>query len=208
MRCSASIIKDVELRPIERHGTAVLRAYDPLTKVFLFFKNFFLTFDPPRQITWSHLWFLAYLSCINSGLSVLPLLVRLARCAPRAVEPAALTVISPRFPMALLLVRNQRSFTGRPAEPSSRLAELFLLILRAGVCDPGLDHGLAPAFEHVDKERHVLFLFIAACFWGMPYNGESAAGAPVRCADRVGRHRTGLGFASLLNQRDARPVRI
>src|SRR5258706_11680850 len=104
MALFGSIIKYVELSHGIDMGLRGLRHIEPLNESFLKFFPHNLTLF--RQITWSHLWFLAYLFLYTVFL--LPLLVRLARCAPRAVEPAALAVYLPAIPMALLLVATSR----------------------------------------------------------------------------------------------------
>lgn len=53
-------------------------------------------------MTWSHLWFLAYLFIIS--ILLLPLLVRLARRLPSPAVPPAVWVYLPVLPMAALLV--------------------------------------------------------------------------------------------------------
>ena len=55
-----------------------------------------------KLVTWSHLWFLAYLFLIS--IVLLPLLVHLARRAPSNIVPSAVTVYLPALPMVAVLV--------------------------------------------------------------------------------------------------------
>ncbi len=94
-----SIIKYIELshgRDVGFHG---FRLAQPLQSGFFEFFPHNLT--RMNQVTWSHLWFLAYLFLIS--VLLLPVVAHLARSAPRTVVPAAPTVYVPALAMAVLL---------------------------------------------------------------------------------------------------------
>jgi peptidoglycan/LPS O-acetylase OafA/YrhL len=93
------LIKYVELthgRDIGFHG---LWLVPPLQDGFLAFVPRYFT--RMNLLTWSHLWFLAYLFLVS--LLLLPLALRLARAKPRAGVPAAPLVYLPALAFAALL---------------------------------------------------------------------------------------------------------
>jgi len=178
-------------------GLRGLRHIEPLNESFLKFFPHNLTLL--RQITWSHLWFLAYLFLYTVFL--LPLLVRLARCAPRAVEPAALTVYLPAIPMALLLVATNGYWPFLPNLitdwPNCSFYALCFVIGAGITVWPGL-RGTS------EQEAPRLFVFMLLAFAGMDLQRRVRSRTPVRCADRVGRHRSWVGFRiSSQTSRDA-----
>jgi len=191
MALFGSIIKYVELSHGIDMGLRGLLHIEPLNESFLKFFPHNLTLL--RQITWSHLWFLAYLFLYTVFL--LPLLVRLARCAPRAVEPAALTVYLPAIPMALLLVATNGYWPFLPNLitdwPNCSFYALCFVI--------GAGIAVWPGFEaRLSKEAPRLFAFMLLAFAGMIYNGESAAGRLFVALTAWGGIGAGLGFASRL----------
>ena len=95
-----SIIKYVELSHGRDFGLHGFRLTQPLHGGFLdFFPRNLMHIN---ELTWSHLWFLAYLFLIS--LVLLPLLVRLARVVPRTDMPAAPLVYLPALAIAGFLM--------------------------------------------------------------------------------------------------------
>jgi glucans biosynthesis protein C len=189
MALFGSIIKYVELSHGIDMGLRGLQHIKPLNESF--FKFFPHNLTMLRQITWSHLWFLAYLFLYTVFL--LPLLVRLARCAPRAVEPAALTVYLPAIPMALLLVATKGYWPFLPNLitdwPNCSFYALCFVI--------GAGIAVWPGFEaRLSKEAPRLFAFMVLAFAGMTYTGESAAGRLFVALTMWGGIGAGFGFAS------------
>ena len=191
MALFGSIIKYVELSHGIDMGLRGLRHIEPLNESF--FKFFPHNLTLLRQITWSHLWFLAYLFLYTVFL--LPLLVRLARCAPRAVEPAALTVYLPAIPMALLLVATNGYWPFLPnliTDLPNCSFYALCFVIGAGIA-------VWPGFEaRLSKEAPRLFVFMLLAFAGMTYNGESAAGRLFVALTAWGGIAAGFGFASRL----------
>jgi glucans biosynthesis protein C len=94
-----SVIKYIELsngRDIGFHG---FRLTESLQGGF--FEFFPRNLSRMNQLTWSHLWFLAYLFLIS--LLLLPWLTRLSRLAPQIAVPAAPIVYLPALAIAALL---------------------------------------------------------------------------------------------------------
>jgi peptidoglycan/LPS O-acetylase OafA/YrhL len=93
------IIKYVELTHGRDIGLRGMRLVPPLQTSFVeFIPRYFTRMD---LLTWSHLWFLAYLFLIS--LLLLPLALRLARAKPRIDVPAAPLVYLPALAFAALL---------------------------------------------------------------------------------------------------------
>jgi peptidoglycan/LPS O-acetylase OafA/YrhL len=93
------IIKYIELgdgRDIGLHGVRLVAP--PASGFFDFIPRYFTRMN---LLTWSHLWFLAYLLIMSVAL--LPLLSRLARSAPRTAMPAAAIVYLPALAFMALL---------------------------------------------------------------------------------------------------------
>ena len=146
-----------------------------------------------EQITWSHLWFLAYLFLYS--ILLLPFLVRLARYAPRAVEPMALTVYLPAIPMALLLVATNGYWPFLP-----NLITDWPNFSYWALCF-GIGAGIAvwPGFEaRLTKEAPRLLVFMLLAFAGMIYFGDSAGGRLFVALTAWSGTGAGLGFASRL----------
>ena len=95
-----SIIKYVELSHGRDFGLQGFRLTRPLQSGF--FDFFPRNLTHMNELTWSHLWFLAYLFLIS--LVLLPLLVRLARAVPRTDMPAAPLVYLPALAIAGFLM--------------------------------------------------------------------------------------------------------
>jgi len=93
------LIKYIELRHGRDIGLHGLWLVPPLQGGFLEFVPGYFTRS--NLLTWSHLWFLAYLFLIS--ILLLPLLMRLARSARRAAMPAAPIVYLPALVLAALL---------------------------------------------------------------------------------------------------------
>ena len=93
------VIKYIELRHGRDIGFHGLWLVPPLQGGFLEFVPRYFT--RMNLLTWSHLWFLAYLFLVS--ILLLPLLMRLARSAPRTAMPAAPIVYLPALAFAALL---------------------------------------------------------------------------------------------------------
>src|ERR1700736_2784117 len=92
------VIKYIELRHGRDIGFHGLWLVPPLQGGFLEFVPRYFTRS--NLLTWSHLWFLAYLFLIS--ILLLPLLLRVARSAPRAAMPATPIVYLPALVFAAL----------------------------------------------------------------------------------------------------------
>ena len=122
------LIKYIELRHGRDIGFHGLWLVPPLQDGFLAFVPRYFT--RMNLLTWSHLWFLAYLFLVS--LLLLPLALRLAQSKPRADVPAAPLVYLPGLAFAALLA----GFGGYwPFLPNlaHRLDQLRLV--RALLCD-------------------------------------------------------------------------
>lgn len=187
-----AIIKYIELshgRDLGLHG---FRLVDVLQVGFLEFFPRYL--KDVNLLTWSHLWFLAYLFLIS--VLLLPLLVRLARSAPRAAVPAAYAVYLPALPMAALLV----AFNGYwPYFPN--LVTDWNNFGYYALC-VAIGAGIAawPGFEvRLRMEAPRLLALTGIAFAGLVLCGESSAGRMLVgltawCA--VG---AGLGYAARID---------
>jgi glucan biosynthesis protein C len=186
-----SIIKYVELSHGIDMGLRGLRHIEPLSESF--FKFFPHNLTLLRQLTWSHLWFLAYLFLY--AVLLLPLLLRLARYAPRTVEPSALAVYLPAVPMALLLVVTNGYWPFLPNLITDWPNFSFYALCFA------IGAGIAvwPGFEaRLSQEAPRLFVFMLLAFAGMAYSGESATGRVFVALTAWGGIGAGLGYASRL----------
>lgn len=184
-----SIIKYIELshgRDIGLHG---FRLVDALHVAFFDFFPGNLT--KVKLVSWSHLWFLAYLFLIS--LVLLPLLVRLARRVPIAAWPAAPAAYLPAFAMAALLVAFDGYWPFLPnlITDKSNLA-YFALCFAVGA-------GLAtwPGFEmRLRAEAPRLLALMLLAFAGVVLCGESVAGRVFVGFTAWGAIGAGLGFAA------------
>jgi len=189
-----SAIKYIELshgRDIGFHG---FRLAHPLhSGFFAFFPHNLMRIN---QMTWSHLWFLAYLFLIS--MLLLPLAMRLARTIPRIDVPAAPVVYVPALVMAALLA----VFNGYwPYLPNlytdwTNFA-YFALCFALGV-------GLAawPGFEarlHAETPRLVLLTLVA--YAGVVLCGQTMAGRALVALTAWGAIGTALGVAGRIKLR-------
>lgn len=153
------------------------------------FIPYYLTRFP--LLTWSHLWFLAYLLLFS--LLLLPLLKALARRPPRQSEPPAAMVYLPALVLVTLLVvvGGYWPFLPRLIGDWGNLAFYAVCFLIGAITAawPGFETGL---------HRQLLpFLVLAlVCFAGLVHFGDSTAGRI--CAGLASWFGTGalLAFAS------------
>jgi peptidoglycan/LPS O-acetylase OafA/YrhL len=164
-----SIIKYIELS----HGTDLgldgVQSIDPIREGF--FEFFPSNLMEVETITWSHLWFLAYL--LLYSILLLPFLALLARETPRFIEPLALTVYFPVIPMAILLIATNGYWKFLP-----NLVTDWANFSYFALCF-GIGAGIAvwPGFEaRLNKDAARLLVVLAFCFAGMVYFGDSATG--------------------------------
>ena len=184
-----SIIKYIELSQGRDIGFYGLRIIEPLQ--IGFFDFFPRNLSRIKLLTWSHLWFLAYLFLIS--IMLLPLLVRLARIVPSNFVPAAFLVYLPALPMAALLV----AFNGYwPFLPNlitdwTNFAYFALcFVIGAGIA-------AWPGFEiRIRAEAGRLLLLMLLAFIGLILSGESAAGRLFVGLTAWGAAGAGLGFAA------------
>ncbi len=176
-----SVIKYIELRNGRDLGLHGFRLVEALQVGFL---DFF-----PRNLTrmklysWSHLWFLAYLFLIS--LLLLPLLKSLARRAPVADMPTALTVYLPAAVLAGVLAVSGGYWPFFPnlVTDWSNFA-YFALCFALGA-------GLAawPGFElRMRAEAPGFLVLMLLAFAGVILCGEFDDRPRVHRPDRVGRH--------------------
>ncbi|HEY2136080.1 MAG TPA: acyltransferase [Xanthobacteraceae bacterium] len=159
----------------------------------------FFTFFPRNlmrmnQVTWSHLWFLAYLFLIS--LMLLPLLMRLARCAPRTQVAAAPTVFIPALALAALLATLGGYWPYMPnlITDGANLA-YYALCFAFGA-------GIAawPGFEtRLRTEAAWLLAVMVLGFAGVMFCGETTAGRLFVGLTAWGAVGAGLGFAARFN---------
>ena len=186
-----SVIKYIELSHGRDIGAYGLRMVPPLQIGFPEFFALYLTRS--RLLTWSHLWFLAYLFIIS--LVFLPLLTPLARRAPRTDVPAAVIVYLPGLVLAAWLV----AFNGYwPFLPSlykdganfSYFALCFAL--GTGIAAwPGCERRLQP-------EALRLLLLMLVAFAGVILCGESTLGRAFVGLTAWGAVGTALGLSARL----------
>ena len=184
-----SVIKYIELSHGIDLGPWGLRRIEPLHGGFFEFFPHNLTHL--KEVTWSHLWFLAYLFLYS--VLLLPLLVGLARRAPRAAKPTALIAYLPAVPMAMLLVATRGYWPFLPNLitdwPNFSFYALCFVF--------GAEIAAWPGFEACLKnEAPRLLVFMLLAFAGMSYYGESAAGRVFVALTSWGGIAAGLGFAS------------
>ena len=195
-----SIIKYIELndgRDMGFHGFREAESMQGILQIDppIYYFNFFpynLTRMP--LMTWSHLWFLAYLFLIS--MMLLPLLVRLARRVPKTEMPSAFWVYIPVMPMAALLV----TFHGYwPYFPNlimdwtnfSYFALCFAL---------GTGFAAWPGFEaRLRAEAPRLLALMLVGFIGLVLFGESTPGRAFIALIAWGGVGAGFGFMHRLN---------
>ena len=186
-----SVIKYIELRhgrDMGMHGFHLVEALQ-----VGFFDFFPRNLTKLKLVTWSHLWFLAYLFLIS--LLGLPLLRLLARRAPIDAVPTALTVYLPAVAIAALLVATDGywPFVPNLIKDWDNFA-YFALCFAIGA-------GIAawPAFElrlHAEAVRLVALMGLA--FVGVILCGESTLGRVFVGLTAWGAIGAGLGFAARL----------
>jgi peptidoglycan/LPS O-acetylase OafA/YrhL len=163
-----SIIKYIELshgRDVSFYG---LRMVSDLQMSFFQFLPLSLT--RTKLLTWSHLWFLAYL--LPMSLLLLPLLMRLARCAPRTTVPAAFVVYLPALPLMALLVAIKGYWPFLPNLLTDWNFFYYALLFSFGA-------GIAawPGFEiRLQAEAPRLLVLALLAFTGLILSGESQVG--------------------------------
>jgi surface polysaccharide O-acyltransferase-like enzyme len=187
-----SIIKYIERtqgRDIGLHG---LQLTPPMTRGFLF--DFFPhNLFRIKEISWSHLWFLAYLLLIS--LLLLPLLKRLARSVPRMAAPAAPVVYLPALALAGVLA----AFNGYwPYLPNLYTDwtnfTYFALCFAAGAAMAAW-----PGFEtRLQGETPGMLVLLIVGALGVSLCGESTAGRLFVGVTAWGGVGTALGVASRL----------
>jgi hypothetical protein len=156
----------------------------------------FLTFLPLylgrlNMLTWSHLWFLAYLFLIS--LLLLPLLRWLAARAPSAAVPHPAWAYAPALPLVLVLVSCHGYWPFFPT-----LWTDWANFAYFGLCF-GFGGVLAvwPGFEsRLTTEAPRLLLLALAAFAGVVLCGESVAGRLFVALTAWGFTAAALGFAS------------
>lgn len=145
-------------------------------------------------MTWSHLWFLAYLFLIS--MLLLPLLARLARRTPNVSAPPAFAVYLPLIPMIAVLV----TFDGYwPYFPNLIMDWTNFLYFTLCVA---IGAGIAawPGFEtRIRIEAPRLLLLFVIGFIGVAAFGESSWGRFFIGLVAWGGVGAGLGFAARAN---------
>jgi peptidoglycan/LPS O-acetylase OafA/YrhL len=184
-----SVIKYIELRHGRDMGMHGFRLVEALHVGFLDFFPRNLT--RLKTVSWSHLWFLAYLFLIS--LLLLPLLRLLARRGPVDAVPSAWTVYLPAPALAALLVALHGYWPFMPnlITDGGNFA-YFALCFALGA-------GLAawPGFElrlHAEAARLLVLTGIA--FAGVVLCGESTIGRVFVGLTAWGAIGAGLGFAA------------
>lgn len=150
-------------------------------------------------MTWSHLWFLAYLFLIS--IMLLPLLVRLARHIPSPVVPSVFWIYLPALPMAILLV----TFNGYwPYFPNLVMdwTNFFYFALCFAI---GAGIAAWPGFEtRLRAEAPRLLVLMLIGLVGLILCGESTWGRLFIALIAWGGAGAGLGFMSRLNPAPSR----
>lgn len=198
-----SIIKYIELNDGRDMGFHGLREAEWMQGILqidppIHYFNFFpynLTRLP--LMSWSHLWFLAYLFLIS--IALLPLLVRLARRVPRAEMPSAFWVYLPILPMAALLTVFHGYWPYFPnliADWTNFSYFALCFVLGAG--------GAAwPGFEaRIRTEAPRLLTLMLMGFVGLVLFGESTPGRA--CIALVAWGGVGAGFGFMYRLKPAR----
>jgi fucose 4-O-acetylase-like acetyltransferase len=182
------VIKFIELGQGRDLRPSGLRLVAPPQTDFLSFLP--LYFGRLNQLTWSHLWFLAYLFVMS--VLLLPLLAWLAAREPSVAVPRRAWVYAPALPLALLLV----GFRGYwPFFPSlySDGANFAYFALCFGV---GAVLAAWPGFEaRLTAEAPRLLQLALAAFAGVLLCGESAAGRLFVALTAWGSTGAALGYA-------------
>jgi glucan biosynthesis protein C len=193
-----SIIKYIELSQGRDLGFRGLRLVEPLH--IGFFDFFPRNLDRINQLSWSHLWFLAYLFLMS--ILLLPLLVPLARRVPNTIVPTASTVYLPALAMAGVLV----AFHGYwPFLPN--LVTDWTNFAYFGLCFL-IGAGIAawPGFEiRLRAEAWRMLMLMLFAFVGIILCGESASGRLFVGLTAWGAIGAGLGFAARARP-DATPI--
>jgi fucose 4-O-acetylase-like acetyltransferase len=194
-----SVIKYIELvhgRDLGFHG---LRPAKPLTEILGieppigFFDFFPRNLKHLNWLTWSHLWFLAYLFLI--ALLLLPLLVQLARRTPVADVPPAYAVYLPALPMAALLVGVDGYWPYLPnlITDWGNFGYFALCFAIGGAI------AAWPGFElRLRAEAPRLLALLLLAFAGVVLCGESVAGRLFVGLTAWGAIGAGLGYAARL----------
>lgn len=150
-------------------------------------------------MTWSHLWFLAYLFLIS--IMLLPLLVRLARRIPSPVVPSVVWVYLPVLPMAMLLVVFNGYWPYFPNFISDWTNFCYFALCFA----IGASIAAWPGFEttlRAEAPRMLILMLIG--FLGIALYPESALGRFCIALVAWGGVGAGLGFMSRLNPAPSR----
>lgn len=164
-----SMIKYIELSHGRDIGLTGLHLVEPLQGGFFEFFPRNLKFI--KQVTWSHLYFLAYLFLIS--LLVLPLLMVLLRRPPNLRVPPSWMVYLPALPMAALLAIFNGFWPYLPnlIHDWTNFAYFTLCVaIGAGIAAwPGFEVGMK-------NEAPRLALLMVAAFAGVMICGESTLG--------------------------------
>jgi len=164
-----SMIKYIELSHGRDISLTGLHLVEPLQESFFEFFPRNLKFI--KQVTWSHLYFLAYLFLMS--VLVLPLLVLLLRRPPNLRVPPGWVVYLPALPMAALLAIFNGFWPYLPnlIQDWTNFAYFTLCV--------GIGAGIAawPGFETgMKNEAPRLALLMVAAFAGVMICGESTLG--------------------------------
>lgn len=187
-----SIIKYIELRHGVDMGLHGFRLVAPLQ--IEFFEFFPRNLRRIGQITWSHLWFLAYLFLIS--VLLLPLLLRFARSAPRTTLPAASTAYLPGLVLAVWLA----AFNGYWPYLPNLLTDWSNFSYFALCFAIGAEIAVWPGFEaRLRAEAPRLLALMLVAFVGVILCGESTAGRLFVGLTAWGATGAGLGFAARIN---------
>lgn len=150
-------------------------------------------------MSWSHLWFLAYLFLIS--IMLLPLSVRLARRIPSSVVPSIAWVYLPVLPMALLLVVFNGYWPYFPNLVSDWTNFCYFALCFA----IGAAIAAWPGFEtKLRTEAPRMLILMLAGFVGIALYGESTIGRFFIALVAWGGVGAGLGFMSRLNPAPSR----
>jgi peptidoglycan/LPS O-acetylase OafA/YrhL len=184
------LIKYIELghgRDIGWHG---LWMVPPLQESFLAFVPRYFT--RMNLLTWSHLWFLAYLFLLS--ILLLPLARRLARSKPRGAVPAAPLVYLPALAFAALLAGGQGYWPFLPNLLTDWTnVAWFALCFAVGACLaawPGCE-------TRLEREAWRMLALMLAAYVGVILCGPSAAGRAFVGVTAWGAIGAGLGLARL-----------
>src|SRR5271166_2780959 len=184
-----SIIKYIELSHGRDIGTYGLRLVRPLRANFLEFFPYNLMCI--KLVTWSHLWFLAYLFLIS--IILLPLLVQLGKRACKATVPGAMVVYLPVLPLATTLVLFKGYWPWIPS-----LYNDWTNFSYFGICFLfGAVIAVWPGFEkRLRTQVPYLSLVTFLAFAGVLLCGESSVGRLLVALTAWGAIGAGLGLAA------------